>query len=160
MSLKQIFTALLRDLVWGIPVGMLLLAVFGPGVMIFFVFAAGTVRAITTDMGETEPWPWQRKGVGKRTVSVLLLVSLAAASMPVQAMAADPVPETPEYTLEVWVCADANASQDEPCHQWRLDKAGCALRHLHGGGARMSLAGLYGHQEEGTVARTRRHRRL
>ncbi|MDE2655364.1 MAG: hypothetical protein OXI71_16320 [Gemmatimonadota bacterium] len=119
MTLKQIFTSLVRDLVWGIPVGMLLLAVFGPATMMFFIVVAGTVRAITTDMGETEPW----KGFGKREVSILLLASMVLTATPAQALAAT-VPEPPDeagYTLEVWVCAD-DAVQEERCNQWRLDK--------------------------------------
>ena len=52
--MKRYFIQLLRDLVWAIPIGMLLLAEYGPVVMIVFVVGGGTIRALTTDMDENE----------------------------------------------------------------------------------------------------------
>ena len=47
-EVKSVLVALVRDLVWCIPVGMLLLAVYGAHAMIVFAVLGGTIRAWTS----------------------------------------------------------------------------------------------------------------
>ncbi len=60
-SRLTVLVPLIRDLVFVIPIGVLLLVVFGPVTMIAFALVGGTIRAVTTDVKAL------RKGEGRET---------------------------------------------------------------------------------------------
>ncbi|MCY3547197.1 MAG: hypothetical protein OXH51_09030 [Gemmatimonadetes bacterium] len=52
-SFSRALRWIIRDLVWAMPIALLLLVIFGPAPMVVFAVAGGTIRAFTIDMGST-----------------------------------------------------------------------------------------------------------